>query len=130
MTRIHITNPDAKDIQFTISLGIRIVSTDDDVVVSKKYADIALYYAKASGRNRSMSPMTQASAGRESTPPATCFPLRGGWDIRAVNNDPTADRTRTNARQTIGVCLMKRFSQRRATDNRVACQPRHVAAET
>ncbi|MEI7949630.1 MAG: GGDEF domain-containing protein [Gammaproteobacteria bacterium] len=52
--RIHMTTSSGKLIQFTISLGIRIIGVGDDAGLSQKYADVALYYAKASGRNRTV----------------------------------------------------------------------------
>ncbi len=53
-SRIRLSTPVGKSIQFTISLGIRIIAVGDDVNLAQKYADIALYYAKLSGRNKTV----------------------------------------------------------------------------
>ncbi len=52
--RIRLTTSDGKTIQFTISLGIRIIALGDNVVLAQKYADVALYCAKAGGRNKTV----------------------------------------------------------------------------
>jgi diguanylate cyclase (GGDEF)-like protein len=54
VARIHLGTSDGKNIQFTISLGIHIIGAGDDISLAQKYSDVALYYAKSTGRNKTV----------------------------------------------------------------------------
>lgn len=50
-SRISVPMPDKTSLQFTISLGIHLITQDDTIESASKHVDEALYAAKAQGRN-------------------------------------------------------------------------------
>src|SRR5580704_1510516 len=84
--------------------------------------------AAAIGCNKSMSPMTQASAwcGCALAVRLVADACRG--DAFGCVSAPTVARRRETNFQIDGVCLTKRLSRRRAADVALTGQPRQVAA--
>ena len=82
--------------------------------------------ASTAGRNKSMSPITQASAGGAAT---RAMAARGGRGRarRRLDTEPMAERVLETSRHAQGVCLMNRLARRRAFESRHAGAPRQLA---